>query len=61
MTRSWYRIATVAPDRAMHVVTAAGEHAGVAIAAALARTKNSWAAGVSAATESEIPVGESSA
>ena len=59
MTRSWYRIATVAPDRAISIVTAAGEHAGVAIAAAEGRTKNSWAAVFSPAAENEIPLGES--
>ena len=59
MTRSWYRIAVVAPDRAVSIVTAAGEHAGVAIAAAVGRTKNSWAAGFAAAAENEIPLGES--
>ncbi|HEU4732013.1 MAG TPA: hypothetical protein VFT22_29155 [Kofleriaceae bacterium] len=60
MTRTWYRIALAhASGAPPSVVAAAGEHMGVAIAAAEHHTAGSFAIAVDLAPESDIPLGES--
>jgi hypothetical protein len=59
MTRSWYRIALARPDGARSVVAAAGEHLGVAVAAAERHAHGAFAIAADLAPDSDIPLGES--
>jgi len=60
MTRTWYRVAISRPGAgAPIVVAAAGEHMGVAVAAAERHAPGSFAIAVEVADDSEIPLGES--
>ncbi len=60
MTRTWYRIALGhASGAAPTVVTAAGEHMGVAIAAAERHAPGAFAIAIEPAPDSDIPLGES--
>jgi hypothetical protein len=59
MTRTWYRVAVAAPGGAAAVVAAAGEHMGVAVAAAEHHAPGSFATAAEIADESQIPLGES--
>jgi hypothetical protein len=63
VTRTWYRIALVRPGAPALLVAAAGEHMGVAVAAAERHVRRTCAGGFAAAIElapdSDIPLGES--
>ena len=60
MTRTWYRVALGHPSGAAPtVVAAAGEHMGVAIAAAERHTPGAFAIAVEPAPDADIPLGES--
>ncbi|HEY0479769.1 MAG TPA: hypothetical protein VGD37_19750 [Kofleriaceae bacterium] len=60
MTRTWYRIALGRADRAPPVVVAAaGEHMGVAVAAAERHAPGAFAIAAEVAEDSDIPLGES--
>jgi hypothetical protein len=60
MTRTWYRVAIGRPGGgAPIVVAAAGEHMGVAVAAAERHAPGSFAIAVEVADDSQIPLGES--
>lgn len=58
VTRSWFRVALAKPGSTPIVVAAEGEHLGVAIAAAEAHVKDSFAIACDRATD-QIPLGES--
>lgn len=58
-TRTWYRIALGHPAGPPALVAAAGEHMGVAIAAAERHAPGSFAIAVDVAPDSDIPLGES--
>jgi hypothetical protein len=59
VTRSWYRVALARPDGARSVVAAAGEHLGVAVAAAERHVAGGFAIAADLAPDSDIPLGES--
>ncbi len=60
LTRTWYRIALGHPTGAPSIlVAAAGEHMGVAVAAAERHAPGSFAIAVELAPDSDIPLGES--
>jgi hypothetical protein len=58
-TRSWYRVALAHPGAEPALVAAAGEHLGVAIAAAERHARGGHAIAVEPALESDIPLGDS--
>jgi hypothetical protein len=58
-TRTWYRVALARPGAPSLLVAAAGEHMGVAIAAAERHAPRSFAIAVDLATEADIPLGDS--
>jgi hypothetical protein len=58
-TRTWYRVALARPGAPSLLVAAAGEHMGVAIAAAERHAPRSFAIAVELATEADIPLGDS--
>jgi hypothetical protein len=58
-TRTWYRVALARPGASSLLVAAAGEHMGVAIAAAERHAPRSFAIAVELATEADIPLGDS--
>ena len=58
-TRTWYRVALARPGGPPKLVAAAGEHMGVAIAAAERHAPRSFAIAVEVATDSDIPLGDS--
>ena len=58
-TRTWYRIALAPPGAPPRLVAAAGEHMGVAIAAAERHAAGAFAFAVEVASEGDIPLGES--
>jgi hypothetical protein len=58
-TRTWYRVALARPGGPSKLVAAAGEHMGVAIAAAERHAPRSFAIAVELATDSDIPLGDS--
>lgn len=59
MTRTWYRIALGRAGAPPVVVAAAGEHMGVAVAAAERHVPGGFAIAAEVAEDSEIPLGES--
>jgi hypothetical protein len=59
LTRTWYRIALGHASASRRLVAAAGEHMGVAIAAAERQVRGSFAIAVELAADSDIPLGES--
>ena len=59
MTRTWYRIALGRTEGAPIVVAAAGEHMGVAVAAAERHARGAFAIAAEPAPDSDIPLGES--
>jgi hypothetical protein len=59
MTRTWYRVAVARPGGVPAVVATAGEHMGVAVAAAERHAPDSFAIAAEIADESQIPLGES--
>lgn len=59
MTRTWYRVAVASPGGVPAAVAAAGEHMGVAVAAAEHHAPGSFAIAAEIADESQIPLGES--
>jgi hypothetical protein len=60
LTRTWYRVAVARADAgAPVVVAAAGEHMGIAVAAAERHAPGSFAIAAEVAGEPEIPLGES--
>lgn len=60
LTRTWYRVALARPGSDTPIlVAAAGEHMGVAIAAAERHTPGSFAIAAEVADDSQIPLGES--
>lgn len=58
-TRTWYRVALGHPSAPARLVAAAGEHMGVAIAAAERHVRGSFAIAVEVAPDSDIPLGDS--
>ena len=58
-TRTWYRIALARPDAPSMLVATAGEHMGIAVAAAERHAPRSFATAVELATEADIPLGDS--
>jgi hypothetical protein len=59
LTRTWYRIALARAGGPPTVVAAAGEHMGVAVAAAQHHVPGSFAIAADLAPDSDIPLGES--
>jgi hypothetical protein len=59
VTRTWYRIALGHPAGPPTVVAAAGEHMGIAIAAAERGARGSYAIAIEPAPDSDIPLGDS--
>ncbi|HET9625328.1 MAG TPA: hypothetical protein VFP84_28365 [Kofleriaceae bacterium] len=59
VTRSWYRIALARPGAPPSVVAAAGEHLGIAVAAAERHAPGAFAIAADLAPDSDIPLGES--
>jgi len=59
MTRTWYRVALARPGGVPAVVAVAGEHMGIAVAAAERHAPGSFAIAAEIADESQIPLGES--
>jgi hypothetical protein len=59
LTRTWYRVAVARSGGVPAVVAAAGEHMGVAVAAAERHAPGSFAIAAEIADESQIPLGES--
>jgi hypothetical protein len=59
VTRTWYRIALGLPSGPPVVVAAAGEHMGMAVAAAERHTPGAFAIAAELALDSDIPLGES--
>lgn len=58
-TRTWYRIALARPGAPSLLVATAGEHMGIAVAAAERRAPHSFAIAVELAPDSDIPLGDS--
>lgn len=60
VTKTWFRIALAKPGESPVLVAAEGEHLGIAIAAAEAANKGSYAIAVERATQgNDVPLGES--
>src|ERR1700748_19000 len=59
MTLTWYRIALRRAGGPPVVIAAAGEHMGIAVAAAERHVPGGFAIAVEVAEDSEIPLGES--
>jgi len=59
VTRTWYRIALARASGAPLLVAAAGEHLGVAVAAAEHHVSGAWAIAAELATADQVPLGES--
>jgi hypothetical protein len=57
-TRTWYRIALARPGAPSILVATAGEHMGIAVAAAERHAAGSFAVAVELAPDSDIPLGE---
>jgi hypothetical protein len=58
-TRTWYRVALGHPSAPPRLVATAGEHMGVAIAAAERHVRGSFAIAIEVAPDSDIPLGDS--
>lgn len=59
MTRTWYRVAVTRPGGSPTLLAAAGEHMGVAVAAAERHVPGGFAIAAEIADDSQIPLGES--
>jgi hypothetical protein len=60
VTRTWYRVAVAEPAGGpARVVAAAGEHLGVAVAAAVRASRGAFAIAAELAPDADIPLGES--
>jgi len=59
LTRTWYRIALARPGGPSMLVATAGEHMGIAVAAAERHAPRSFAIAVELAPDSDIPLGDS--
>ena len=57
--RTWYRVALARPGGPPLLVAAAGEHMGIAVAAAERHARGAYAIAVEVADDAEVPLGES--